>query len=205
MPLDLYELVDPAHTAVLTMEVQRGVIGDLAMMPELADEVRAVGMLEHIRALCAAARTAGVRVVHCTAEFRADRAGSLPNAPMLKGGDSTHLVVGTPSTEVVPELDQQPSDIVVPRVHGMTPFTGTSLNQVLRNCGVSTTIVTGVSVNIGVFGTVVEAIGNGYRVVVPPDAVAGIPHEYADAVLTHSIRPLAYLVPTPQIIETWSA
>jgi hypothetical protein len=41
--------------------------------------------------------------------------------------------------------------------------------------------------------------------VVPPDAVAGIPHDYGQLVLAHSIRPLAYLVPTEQIIATWSA
>jgi hypothetical protein len=41
--------------------------------------------------------------------------------------------------------------------------------------------------------------------VVPPDAVAGIPHEYGRLVLQHSLRPLAYLVPTDQIVETWAA
>jgi nicotinamidase-related amidase len=205
MPLDLHELLAPNHTAVLTMELQRGVIGDLAMMPDLAEEVRAEGVLEHVGALLLGARAARARVVHCTAEFRADRAGSAANAPMLRGGDPTHLVQGTPSVDVVPELDQQPSDLVVPRVHGMTPFTGTSLNQELRNCGVTTVVATGVSLNIGVLGMVIEAIGFGYRVVVPPDAVAGIPHDYGQLVLANSIRPLAYLVATTQILETWTA
>jgi nicotinamidase-related amidase len=206
MPLDLDELLAPAHTAVLTMEVQRGVLGDLSMLPDLADEVRAEGVLEHIGAVCRAARAAGARVVHCTAEFRADRAGSAANAPMLRAGaDSGHLVIGSPEVQLVPELDQQPSDLVVSRVHGMTPFTGTSLDQELRNCGITTVVATGASLNIGVFGMVVEAIGLGYRVVVPPDAVAGIPHDYGQLVLQHSIRPLAYLVPTEQILATWSA
>jgi len=57
----------------------------------------------------------------------------------------------------------------------------------------------------GVFGMVVEAIGLGYRVVIPPDAVAGIPHDYGQLVLQHSLRPLAYLVATEQILETWAA
>jgi nicotinamidase-related amidase len=116
-----------------------------------------------------------------------------------------HLLIGSPEVEVVGELDQQPSDLVVSRVHGMTPFTGTSLDQELRNCAVTTVVATGASLNIGVFGMVVEAIGLGYRVVVPPDAVAGIPHDYGQLVLQHSIRPLAYLVTAEQIIETWSA
>ena len=38
MPIDLVEL-RPGHTAVLTMEMQRGIIGDLAVIPDLATEV----------------------------------------------------------------------------------------------------------------------------------------------------------------------
>lgn len=204
MPLDLPALLDPTHTAVLTMELQRGVMGDLAMIPDLRDEVNAIGMLERVGALLTAARSAGARVVHCTAEFREDRQGSGTNAPMLrasaKGGS---LIAGTPSVEVVPELGQQPSDLVVPRLHGMTPFTGTSLDAVLRNLGVTTVVASGVSLNVGVTGMVIEAVGLGYQVVVPPDAVAGLPHEYAEQVLTHTIPVIAYRIPTAQIIETW--
>lgn len=206
MPLDLAAILDPSHTAVLTMELQRGVMGDLAMLPDLRDECTATGMLTHVHDLLAAARTAGARVVHCTAEFRGDRQGSGTNAPMLrasaKGGA---LVSGTPSAEVVPELDVQPSDLVVPRLHGMTPFTGTSLDAMLRNLGVKTVIATGVSLNVGVTGMVIEAVGLGYEVVVPPDAVAGLPREYAEAVLQHTIPVIAYRIPTAQIIETWAA
>lgn len=204
MPLDLHALLDPSHTAVLTMELQRGVMGDLAMIPDLRDEVYAIGMLDRVGALLAAARTAGARVVHCTAEFREDRQGSGTNAPMLRasarGGS---LITGTPSAEVVPELGKQPSDLVVPRLHGMTPFTGTSLDATLRNLGVKTVIATGVSLNVGVTGMVIEAVGLGYEVVVPPDAVAGLPHEYAEQVLTHTIPVIAYRIPTDQIIATW--
>lgn len=204
MPLDLHALLDPSRTAILTMELQRGVIGDLAMIPDLADEVRATGVLESTGALCAAARNAGARVVHCTAEFRPGRAGSFINAPMLRmSAEGDHLSAGTPSVEVVPELAQQPSDLVSARAHGMSPFTGTSLDAVLRDCGVDTVVATGVSLNIGVVGMVIEAVGLGYTVVVPPDAVAGVPHEYAQQVLTHTIPPLAYRVSTAQILETW--
>ena len=147
MPLDLPTLLEPAHTAILMMELQRGVIGDLAMIPDLADEVRATGVLARVRALCDAARANGARVVHCTAEFRADRAGSKANAPMLRGaaGTDPHLVTGTPSAEVVPEIGVVDTDLVVPRYHGMSPFTGTQLDQLLRNCGVTTVIAAGVA------------------------------------------------------------
>ncbi|MFM8304593.1 MAG: cysteine hydrolase [Actinomycetota bacterium] len=204
MPLDLAVLLDPAHTAVLTMELQRGVMGDLAMIPELRDEVIATGMLDRVGALLTAARSAGARVVHCTAEFRADRAGSGTNAPMLRASaKSASLVIGTPSTELVPELGKQPGDLVASRLHGMTPFTGTALDAMLRNLGITTVVATGVSLNVGIVGMAIEAVGLGYEVVVPPDAVAGLPREYAEQMLAHTIPVIATRVPTTRIIETW--
>ena len=80
MPVELAELLAPTRCAVLTMELQRGVVGDLSAVPELAAEVRSSGVVERSARLVRAARVAGVRVVHCTAEFRADRAGSATNS-----------------------------------------------------------------------------------------------------------------------------
>jgi nicotinamidase-related amidase len=207
MPLDLTELVAPAHTAVLTMESQRGVVGDLAMMEVLRDEIEAKGSMRAAGRLCAAARDVGVRVVHCTVENRADRAGGTANCRMLAAGANSPvgLRIGSEAVEVVPELGQAESDIVVARMHGMTPFPGTSLDQILRNLGVTTVVATGQSVNIGVVGLVLGAVDRGYQVVVPPDAVAGVPREYAEAMMENTIAYLATLVTTDELIEIWSA
>jgi nicotinamidase-related amidase len=206
MPLDLPTLVSPAHTAVLTMEMQRGVIGDLAAVPLLADVVAAQGTIARLARLLVAARPAGVRVVHCTAEFRADGAGSAANCPMLAAARRSpdRLLVGTESTHLVPQLGPEPSDLVSSRMHGMSPFTGTALDVTLRNLGVRTVVATGVSVNIGVLGMVIEAVNLGYQVVVPTDCVAGVPPDYADAVLTNTLAFLATRTTVERLMAAWS-
>ncbi len=206
MATDLAALVAPATTAVLTMEMQRGIIGDLARLTALRDEVDAAGAVTNAARLLDAARAAGATVVHCTAAFRPDRRGSNDNAPMFQfaAREPDHLVIGTPAAELLPELGPFDGDLVVDRVHGMTPFTGTSLDPQLRNLGIDTVVVTGVSVNIGVFGLVLEAVNLGYQVVVATDAVAGVPAEYAKSVLDNSIRMLATLRTVDQITAAWS-
>jgi hypothetical protein len=62
--MDLNELVAPAHTALVTQEIQRGVVGDLSALPDLAEA--AADALPQIAALAEAARAAGVPVIHCT-------------------------------------------------------------------------------------------------------------------------------------------
>lgn len=206
MATDLAALLDPPTTAVLTMEMQRGVIGDLARLPDLADAVAAAGTVPAAVRLLDRARGAGATVVHCLAAFNPDRRGSSANAPMFQfaARQPDHLVVGTPSAELVPELGPDPHDLIATRVHGMTPFSGTSLDPWLRNLGIRTVVVAGVSVNVGVIGLTIEAINLGYHVVVATDAVAGVPAEYARAVLDNSIRVLATLRTVDQIVAVWS-
>ena len=74
MPIDLAALLDPAHTAVVTQECQVGVIGDAAVLRQLADEAQRVAV-PNIARLCAAARKAGAPVVHAVAVRRADDRG----------------------------------------------------------------------------------------------------------------------------------
>jgi len=204
--VELADLVRPDSTAVLTMELQRGVVGDLAALPHLRDAAAAVGMPERAGMVCAAARAAGAEVVHCTAEFRADRKGSAVNARILaasaeRNGD--RLDRGNPGTELLPELDVGPGDVVMARSHGLTPFVATDLDQVLRNLGVRTVVAVGSSVNIGILGLVLVAVDLGYQVVVPRDAVVGVPVDYGEAVLDNTIALLATLTTTTELVGVW--
>ena len=204
----LAELVAPARTAVVTMELQRGVIGDLAMMGALREAAIERGALEGAARLARAAHLAGVRLVHCTAEGRPDRAGSKANCRILaqaaKAPLDQQLVTGSDRAQLIPELEYDPDrDILVPRGHGMTPFTSTSLDQILRNLGVTTIVASGVSVNIGLLGMTLSAMDLGYQVVVPVDAVAGVPNEYAEQVIENTIAYVATLCGVADIESAW--
>jgi nicotinamidase-related amidase len=203
---DLRTLLDPGRTAVVTMELQRGVVGDLAFMPAIAEVAREGDVIANAAAIVQAARRAGARVVHCTAEYRPGRVGASTNAPLLRSlaKGEPHMIAGTPEVELVPELGPDPSDVVCPRTHGLSPFPGTDLDQLLRNLGVQALVVTGVSMNVGVVGLVIVAADLGYDVVVATDAVAGMPTEYADAVLRHTIPAVATPATSAEIVQGWS-
>jgi len=201
MPVTLGELVGGGRAAVLTMELQRGVVGDLSSFPELAAAAQEVGVVANAARLLDAARAAGVPVVHCTAGFRPDRRGSPPNAPLIAAmlRRPEHLVDGTPAVELVPELGPAPGDLVSHRAHGVSPFVGTSLDPTLRALGVSTVVATGVSLNLGIVGLAIEAVDLGYRVVVVRDAVCGVPAEYADALVRHTLALVAMTATTDDV------
>ncbi|WP_252375260.1 MULTISPECIES: isochorismatase family protein [unclassified Nonomuraea] len=192
------------RVAVLTMEMQRGVVGDLTRFPELVEACTRHDVIGNAARLLHAARAAAIPVIHCTAAFRPDRAGShTGNCPFIVSllKDPGHMLEGTPATEVVPEL-RDAGDLE--SHHGFSPFTGTSLDMTLRSLGVTAVVAAGVSLNLGIPGLALEAVNLGYRVTVVKDAVAGIPDDYARAVMRHTIGLLATRAATADLTETWA-
>jgi len=191
------------RAAVLTMELQRGVMGDLATFPELAAAASARSIVAHTARLLGAFREAGLPVVHCTAEFRADRAGTLANTPLHTAvlRRPEHLLAHTAATELVGALGAEVSDHVSTRRHGVSPFGGTALDATLSGLGVKVVVVTGVSLNVGVFGLCIEAVNLGYQVIVATDCVVGVPVEYGDSLLSGSLALVAALGSVDEIVE----
>ncbi len=197
------ELVHPAHTALITQECQRGVIGDLSALPELAKAGQA--MLPNVAALVAAARAAGAPVIHCTALRRADGRGANHNARIFgyMAKSANPLLPDSAAAAIVPEIAVAPSDFVLPRWHGLSPFQGTELDFLLRNLGVRTIVGVGVSVNVAIQNLAFDAVNASYQVVIPRDAVAGFPREYVEAVFSHTLGAVATLVASADLLAVW--
>jgi biuret amidohydrolase len=199
----LSEIAAPEHTAIVTQECQGAVIGPDAGLKQLAEEARRVALPNIVR-LLPAARAAGVRVVHCTVQRRPDGLGANHNAKIFTiGRGEVNIVPGTPGATVLPELGPEPSDLVLSRWHGIGPMGGTDLDAVLRNLGVTTIVVVGVSLNLAIPNVVMDAVNAAYRVVVPRDAVAGIPTEYGNTIIDNMLSLLATITTTDDLLQTW--
>lgn len=198
----LAELAAPGHTAIVTQECQGAVLGPNAGLKALAEEARREAV-PNIARLLPVARGAGVRVVHCLVQRRTDGLGANHNAKIFAIGSGVAIAPGTPGAEVLPELGPEPSDVVLRRWHGIGPMGGTDLDAVLRNLGVSTIVAVGVSVNLAITNLCMDAVNKAYRVVVPRDAVAGIPTAYANTIIDNMLSLLATITTTDDLIETW--
>lgn len=205
MAIDLTALVDPAHTVLVTQECQKGVIGADAALPQLASAA-ATTTIPNGSLLLAAARNAGVPVVHCVAERRTDGMGSNHNARLFLGMLKTGVALtpGTRAVEVIDEFGPAPSDLVLSRLHGVGPMGGTDLDPVLRNLGARTIVGIGVSVNVGMLDFAFDAVNAGYQMVMPRDAVAGVPADYAEAVIDHTLGLLCTLPSTDEVVAAWA-
>jgi len=204
--VDLDALVAPGHTALVLQEVQNGVVGTPSALPALTAAAAAVDLIGNCARLARAARACGVPVIHCTAETRADGRGANQNARLFFGVKKSpvRLTPGSDAVQVPAEIGVDPSDLVLPRYHGLGPMTGTQLDSILRNLGVTTIVGVGVSVNIGMTNFAFDAVNRGYQMVIPRDAVAGVPADYAQAVLDNTLALVATLTSTEAIVASWA-
>lgn len=197
---DLADLLRVGRCAVVTQECQRGVIGDLAVLRELAEAAQARAV-PNIARLVAGARAAGIPVVHCLALRRPDGAGANANARLFAATAKLGIdLLPGGGGDLLPELGPEPSDLVLSRLHGIGPMGGTDLDAVLRNLGVDTIVGAGVSVNVAICNFVMDAVNGGYRFVLPRDAVAGVPADYADALIDNTLSLLATVTTTDEVL-----
>ncbi|MGW2648755.1 cysteine hydrolase [Streptomyces sp. NPDC001393] len=198
----LSELLDPVSTVLLTVECQQGVVGPDSALPELAREARSSGALRNVARLVAAAHETGVQVVHAIAERRPDGRGASRNARLFRAAERLPVqqLSGSTAVRVAPPIEVAEEDLVVRRLHGLSPIHGTDVDALLRNLGCHTLIVTGVSANVAIPNAVFDAVNLGYTAVVPADAIAGVPADYTAAMIRHTLALVATVATTDEVL-----
>ena len=183
------------------MECQRGVIGDLAGFPAVAQAARDADLAGRVVNLVSAVRATGALVVHATAMVRPGRVGTPSNAPLLRAAERSEvqLIEGSPPAELVPGLFAE-GDLVSARLTGVSPFGPTDLAAVLAEHGIDTIVAVGASLNVGIAGLCIGAVDHGFEVVVVIDATIAVPGALRTTLLDSSIAPLARLATSAEVI-----
>ncbi|MFF4213425.1 cysteine hydrolase [Streptomyces sp. NPDC001796] len=198
----LRDLLDLPATVLLTVECQQGVLGPDGALPELAREARSSGALANVARLVAAAHEGGVQVIHAIAERRPDGRGASRNARLFRAAERLPVqqLTGTRAVRVAAPIEVREEDLVVRRLHGLSPLAGTEVDALLRNLGCRTLIVTGVSANVAIPNTVFDAVNRGYTAVVAADAIAGLPTDYTPAMIRHTLALVATITTTDELL-----
>ncbi len=204
MAINLSELCEPATTAVVCQEMQKGIVGPASVHRDLADLASEEVIPNTVR-IVERAREVGSLVVHTPTVRRPDDLGSGKNTRIFRAARKlgTPLEPGGEGVEVLDEIGVGPRDIELPRLHGMGPMHETGLDPILRNEGVKTIIGTGVSVNLGILNLTLDGVNRGYQMVIVRDAVAGVPKDYAEAVIDNTLWLAATIVTTDELLDAW--
>ncbi len=181
---------DPAVTALLIVDMQRDFVEPGGFGELLGNDVTPLrAAVEPIRRVLEAFRARGMTVIHTREGHRPDL-GDLPPAKRSRGRLKTRigdpgpmgrvLVRGEPGHQIIPELAPGAREPVVDKP-GKGSFYATDLESLLRERGVRSLVVTGVTTEVCVQSTVREANDRGFECLVLEDCVASYFPEFQRA------------------------
>ncbi|MFD4532070.1 cysteine hydrolase [Kitasatospora sp. NPDC058397] len=186
--------LDPEHTALLVLDCQPAI---LAALPEGGGRE---ALLDRVEAAIADVRTSGgtiayVRVGFTEADWDAIPATNKSFAPLARHRVMHHE---DPATAIHERLAPRDDDLVVrkTRFGGMS---NTDLDQQLRERGITTLVVSGVSTSGVVLSTVLDAADRDYRLYVLSDGVADPDTEVHDALLQKVLPSRAHIIDTAEL------
>ncbi|MFG2560537.1 cysteine hydrolase family protein [Streptomyces sp. NPDC048496] len=186
--------LDPAHTALLVMDYQPAILAALA---EGGDREALLGRMEGAIADVRAngGTVAYVRVGFTEADWDTIPAGNKSFAPLAQHRVMHHE---DPATAIHERLAPQDGDIIVRKTrHG--GMSTTDLDQQLRERGITTLVVSGISTSGAVLSTVMDAADRDYQLYVLSDGVAD-PDTEVHNVLLHRVFPSrAHIIDTTEL------
>jgi ureidoacrylate peracid hydrolase len=164
-----------SNSALIIVDMQNGFCHEDGFMNKIGlDWTTSRDAVEPVDRLAKAARAAGMPVFYTRYSLNADYsdAGLLPEVyPQIVevGG----MIRGSWDGAIVDELAPQPGDRVIDKTR-YSAFYDTTLEEQLRELGIDTVIVCGVTTNVCVESTVRDAFFRDFRIVVPSDATAAV-------------------------------
>ena len=161
--------------ALIISECQKGVIGrELSLFQGLVDHVEERNVVPNIADLAAKFRENGQTVIHAHVAHNPDYA-DLPKTSLImaRSAKTGGMKIGSVDVEAVDELTPVEGDVVHSRTFSLVAFNGTDLTTQLRNRGITTVVLVGVSSNIALPGMAVCASDLGFQVIIPEDCIAG--------------------------------
>jgi nicotinamidase-related amidase len=178
--------IDPARTAVITIDCHRGHLDpEIATMPVSAEH--AASVVANTAELLRIARSSGMTVIHVILQNRVLPGGDaepmrnpfwrtvdgikVALTPDVPSTMAVHNVVGSPQTELMPELGPEPGDIVIDTKRRLSSFRDTDLDITLHNVGADTVVLAGINTNTCIQCAAFEATNRDLKTIVISDCV----------------------------------
>jgi nicotinamidase-related amidase len=189
---ELHELVEPGHTALVVVDMQRDFCTPAGAFARLGvDTSMYPPMVPRLVRLVDAARAAGVRVVYILMTTLPGHASDSPaqirfnmrmHVSATDGAPLHYTPDGSEGQRLIPELTAHDTDLVVKKYRS-SGFWGTNLDMLLRSNGIRTVVVSGCTTEGCVESTARDAMFNDYYVVIAEDCVASDDRAQHDASL----------------------
>jgi gluconolactonase len=193
---------DPKKSALIIQDLQNDVIIEGGAFADSGSPAHAKkqNVVANVKSLAAAARAAGMPVIHVWYIVEKGAPGLKLNAPLFAAvAASKALVRGTWGAAPAKGLEPKRGDHVVEKTR-MNAFHGTNLDNLLRGLGTETLVITGAWTNFSIEHTARHAADSGYNAIVVTDGCSTVDDEWHNAGLNYALQNIAERVPTKDVL-----
>ena len=194
--------LDAKRSALIIQDLQNDVIIDGGAFADSGAPAHAKSqnVVENVKRLAAAARKAGMAVIHVHYIVDDGAPGLKQNAPLFVGvKEANALVRGSWGAAPVDGLEPQSGDHVVEKMR-MNGFYDTRLDILLRGLGAESIVITGAWTNMSIEHTARHGADAGYEVVVVSDGTSTTGDEWQHAALNYAMTNVAQVANTDEVV-----
>jgi nicotinamidase-related amidase len=186
----------PAHTAVLSMDCQTGIVSIYAKDNKDAFLTRAASILNH-------ARASGMIIIHIQVGFR-------PGLPEVSSrnilfgpikSSAQHQKLFQAPLGAIPSAIAPKDDEIVITKHRISAFHGTDLAMILRANEIDTLVLYGIATSGVVLSTLLEAADADFRLAVIKDCCADLDSQLHDCLIDKFFPSRATVLSAREFIE----
>jgi nicotinamidase-related amidase len=191
--------IEPARTAVLSMDCQSGIVSIYTKDEKDAFLSRVASVLSH-------ARAAGTTIIHIQVGFRPGLPEVNPRNPLfgpIKSSKQHQQLFQAPIGAIPDAIAPQDSEIVITK-HRISAFTGTDLSMILRAQEIDTLVLYGIATSGVVLSTLTEASDADYRLIVVSDCCADLDTALHDCLMQRFFPARASIVSSDDLIAALS-
>jgi gluconolactonase len=199
--------VDAGRAALVIQDLQNDVIIEGGAWAETGSPVHAKeqNVVENVRRLADACRSAGIPVIHVWYIVEDGAAGLQLNAPLFQGvKDTGALVRGSWGAAPAEGLEAQDGDFVVEKMR-MSAWQDTKLETLLRGLGRDTVIVTGAWTNMSIEHTARTGADKGYTMVVPEDCCSTMNADWHNASINYALQNVSTVTTSTAVLDALGA
>ena len=199
--------IDPDKSVLIIQDLQNDVIIEGGAFADSGSPAHAKeqNVVENVKNLAAAARSAGIPVIHVHYIVEPGAPGLKLNAPLFQGvKDTNALVRDTWGAAAADGLEPQDGDFIVQKMM-ICAWQGTRLENLLRGVGADTIIITGAWTNMSIEHTARTGADKGYTIFVPEDGCSTMNADWHNASINFALQNVSTVTTCAEVADAIGA
>ncbi len=200
MYMNLKEIIDPNHTALLVWDVQNLLVNGIFNKKEF---------LKDLKSFIEIARVKNIPIIYSKiTPLPRDYESSFRTFMFMKRFNikdpeklPRFLIPGTPEAEIPSEISPLNTDVVIEK-NTASIFIGTNFEYLMRNRGIDTILFTGIATEFGVASSARDSCNRGFYTVVVEDCVSSFNQKMHEMTLD-ILKTICLVESSQNIIKEW--